>query len=254
MRVLGCLAGSADSISSAVSTFIVQSDRRSAFRKYRSSELSIFDHERNIEPGASDHAETGRVERPQRATFGSRRIVCEVLCASLMAVIVWGKPTWAIAQDASSNMGPPAGMLTTSPLATRSTRPAGIPLGSTEIAKRHLASVPLLLRKLRSSETCSGFAEPDRPLLCLTGVGFRAPRGSLAPTGQQYFVSASVAVVIGRVREFRMGATKSEVPASARLCLWPARASLAMRTLPTARRRSPIPEIPEFMLHRGIEP
>lgn len=87
--------------------------------------------------------------------FGSRRIVSTVLCASLMAGIAWGKPTWAVAQAASSDMGPPAGMLTTSPLATRSTRPAGIPLGSTEIATPGVS--PVAPSQATLMESCSGF-------------------------------------------------------------------------------------------------
>jgi hypothetical protein len=64
----------------------------------------------------------------------SHRIASTVLCASLMAGITWAEPTVAIAQTTSPDLQPPVGMRTTSPLATRSTRPAGIPLGSTEMA------------------------------------------------------------------------------------------------------------------------
>jgi hypothetical protein len=66
--------------------------------------------------------------------FGSRRIATMVLCAALMAGIAWVEPTAAIAQTTSPELQPPVRMRTTSPLATRSTRPAGIPLGSTEMA------------------------------------------------------------------------------------------------------------------------
>jgi hypothetical protein len=86
--------------------------------------------------------------------FGSRRIASTVLCASLMAGIAWGKPTWAIAQPASSDMQPLVGMLTTSPLATRSTRPAGIPLGSTEIATPGVS--PVAPSQGALTETCAG--------------------------------------------------------------------------------------------------
>jgi hypothetical protein len=112
--------------------------------------------------------------------FGSRRIASTVLCASLMAGIAWGKPTRAIAQAASSDMQPPVGMLTTSPLATRSTRPAGIPLVQPKV--RRPASVRSLLRKVRSRRPVPVPMEPDRPALCLTVVGFREPRRSPAPT------------------------------------------------------------------------
>jgi len=86
--------------------------------------------------------------------FGSRRIASTVLCASLTASIAWGKPTWAIAQATSSDIQPPVGMRTTSPLATRSTRPVGIPLGSTEMATRGVS--PVALSQSALMETCSG--------------------------------------------------------------------------------------------------
>jgi hypothetical protein len=65
--------------------------------------------------------------------FRPRRIASAALCASLIAGIAWLEPTAAIAQATSSNMQPLVGMDTTSPLTTRSTQPAGVPLGSTEI-------------------------------------------------------------------------------------------------------------------------
>jgi len=64
----------------------------------------------------------------------SCRIASTVLCASLLAFVVWIGPTGAVAQAISSTVQPPSGMGITSPLATRSSPPAGIPLGSTEIA------------------------------------------------------------------------------------------------------------------------
>jgi hypothetical protein len=52
----------------------------------------------------------------------------------LAAAILWLASAAAIAQTTVPGMQPPAGMLATSPLNPQSTRPVGIPLGSTEIA------------------------------------------------------------------------------------------------------------------------
>jgi hypothetical protein len=81
----------------------------------------------------------------------SRRVASTVLCASLIAGI---EPSVAIAQTSSSDLQPPVGMLTTSPLAPRSTRPAGIPLGSTEIATPGVSPVAPTQGAL--TETCAG--------------------------------------------------------------------------------------------------
>jgi hypothetical protein len=86
--------------------------------------------------------------------FRSRRIASTVLCAALMAGIAWVEPTAAIAQAAPANMQPPIGMRTTSPLATGSTRPAGIPLGSTEIATPGIS--PVAPSQSALMETCAG--------------------------------------------------------------------------------------------------
>jgi len=48
--------------------------------------------------------------------------------------MLWLLPGAAIAQTTVPGLQPPAGMLATSPLNPQSTRPVGIPLGSTEIA------------------------------------------------------------------------------------------------------------------------
>jgi hypothetical protein len=84
----------------------------------------------------------------------SRGIAATVLCASLMASIAWGEPTAAVAQTTLPDLQPPVGMRTTSPLATRSTRPAGIPLGSTEIATPGVS--PVAPSQGALTETCAG--------------------------------------------------------------------------------------------------
>ena len=52
----------------------------------------------------------------------------------LATAMLWLVPAVAMAQTTMPGMQPPAGMLATSPLNPQSTRPVGIPLGSTEIA------------------------------------------------------------------------------------------------------------------------
>jgi hypothetical protein len=52
----------------------------------------------------------------------------------LATAMLWLVPAAAVAQTMVPGMQPPAGMLATSPLNPQSTRPVGIPLGSTEIA------------------------------------------------------------------------------------------------------------------------
>ena len=55
------------------------------------------------------------------------------IAAMLVTSTLWLVSASAIAQTTMPGMQPPAGMLATSPLNPQSTRPVGIPLGSTEI-------------------------------------------------------------------------------------------------------------------------
>jgi len=63
---------------------------------------------------------------------GSHRLA--IRPCMLLAAGLWLVSAAAIAQTAMPGMQPSPGMLPTSPLNTQSTRPVGIPLGSTEIA------------------------------------------------------------------------------------------------------------------------
>ena len=74
---------------------------------------------------SSDHAESRR----------------RSLCASLTVGVMFLSPGPAIAQSIPSNMPPAAGMGATSPLSAGSAPPAGIPLGSTEIATPGISPV-----------------------------------------------------------------------------------------------------------------
>lgn len=86
--------------------------------------------------------------------FRPRKFVSTVLRASLIAGIAWVGPTTAIAQGTSPDLQPTAAMRATSPLAAQSTRPAGIPLGSTEIATPGIS--PVAPSQDALMQTCTG--------------------------------------------------------------------------------------------------
>lgn len=65
---------------------------------------------------------------------GSRRVFLMHPTTMLATGMLWLVSGAAIAQTTMPGMQPPAAMLATSPLNPQSTRPVGIPLGSTEIA------------------------------------------------------------------------------------------------------------------------
>jgi hypothetical protein len=95
--------------------------------------------------------------------FKSRRIAFAVLCTSLGIGAAWLPSVPAFAQAASSGVQPPAGMSVTSPmtspltfpLPSGSTQPAGIPLGSTEIATPGIS--PVTPSQSTLMESCAGF-------------------------------------------------------------------------------------------------
>jgi hypothetical protein len=101
--------------------------------------------------------------------FGPRRIPSAVLCASLIAGIAWAEPTMAIAQAPSPDMQPPVGMHMTSPLAARSAQPAGIPLGSTEIATPGIS--PIVPSQGSVLESCAGTDGAQSPGVPFDGGG-----------------------------------------------------------------------------------
>jgi hypothetical protein len=70
----------------------------------------------------------------------------------LAAAILWLASGAAIAQTTMPGMQPPAGMLATSPLNPQSTRPVGIPLGSTEIATPGISPIT----PAQSATGCAG--------------------------------------------------------------------------------------------------
>src|SRR4051812_37005860 len=62
-------------------------------------------------------------------------------CVMLAIAMLWLVPAAANAQTTMPGMQPPAGMLATSPLNPQSTRPVGIPLGSTEIVTQGISPI-----------------------------------------------------------------------------------------------------------------
>ncbi|WP_426614452.1 hypothetical protein [Bradyrhizobium sp. McL0616] len=70
----------------------------------------------------------------------------------LAAAMLWLAPAATIAQTTVPGMQPPAGMLATSPLNPQSTRPVGIPLGSTEVATPGVSP----LNPAQSTTGCAG--------------------------------------------------------------------------------------------------
>jgi len=70
----------------------------------------------------------------------------------LASGLLWLVSTAAIAQTTMPGTQPPAGMLATSPLNPQSTRPVGIPLGSTEIATPGISP----LNPAQSTTACAG--------------------------------------------------------------------------------------------------
>jgi hypothetical protein len=70
----------------------------------------------------------------------------------LAAAMLWLVPAAAIAQTTVPGMQPPTGMLATSPLNPQSTRPVGIPLGSTEITTPGISPI----NPAQSTMGCAG--------------------------------------------------------------------------------------------------
>jgi hypothetical protein len=181
----------------------------------------------------------------------SRRIASTVLCASLMASIAWVEPTAAIAQTTLPDLQPPVGMRTTSPLATRSTRPAGIPLGSTEIARPGVSPVApsqsALMEACAGSDGARSSGAPfdgggisgATPLSCADSRNISSPLPPPSSIG-------SVGIPMGATEIGGAGVSPAAPVAGPGLSSGVSPAN--------STRRSPTPAIPEAMLHRGIQP
>jgi hypothetical protein len=96
---------------------------------------------------------------------GSGKVTSLLLNATLTFGIGWLLPATVTAQITSPGMPPPVGMGATSPFASGATRPAGIPLGSTEIATPGLAAVG------PPPGTCAGSGNGGSPGALFDGGG-----------------------------------------------------------------------------------
>ena len=82
----------------------------------------------------------------------SRRFTLIPLAVALTAGMLWLVPAATSAQTTMPGMQPSTGMLATSPLNPQSTRPVGIPLGSTEITTPGISPI----NPAQSTMGCAG--------------------------------------------------------------------------------------------------
>jgi hypothetical protein len=85
----------------------------------------------------------------------------------LATAMLWLVPAAAIAQTTVPGIQPPTGMLATSPLNPQSTRPVGIPLGSTEIATPGISPI----NPMQSTTGCVGSGNPSSTGALFDGGG-----------------------------------------------------------------------------------
>lgn len=133
---------------------------------------------------------------------GLRRLAAMRPCM-LFAAGLWLVSAAAIAQTAMPGMQPSPGMLPTSPLNTQSTRPVGIPLGSTEIATPGTSP----LNPGQDMTNCPTSANSASPGALFDGGGF-AGTSSTACTGNMTTpLPLSSSTTVGRVG-IPLGATE----------------------------------------------
>ena len=106
--------------------------------------------------------------------FGSRRIASTVLCASLMAGIAWGKPTWAIACQAASSDIQPAGQMLHNVTAGDAIHTAGRHSARFNRDRNARRQSGRSFARCARGEPAPVPTEPDRPALCSTVVDLRA--------------------------------------------------------------------------------
>jgi len=92
----------------------------------------------------------------------------------LAAAMLWLVLAAAIAQTTVPGMQPPTGMLATSPLNPQSTRPTGIPLGSTEITTPGISPI----NPVQGMTGCPGSGNAASPGAVFDGGGLS---GGIAP-------------------------------------------------------------------------
>ena len=108
-----------------------------------------------------------------------RRFASTLLGAAVAFWLVWLPPVAAVAQTALPTMPPSIGMLTTSPLNMGSTRPEGIPLGSTEIATPGVSPIT----PLQGATNCAASGNPASSGSLFDGGGLSGSSSPGCPNG-----------------------------------------------------------------------
>lgn len=126
---------------------------------------------------------------------GSHRFAIIRSGAMLATGMLWLVPAAAIAQTTVPGMQPTAGMLATSPLNPQSTRPVGIPLGSTEIATPGVSP----LNPAQSTAACAGSGIASSSGALFDGGGLSGPSSTNCGGGTAAASSLPSASTVGRV-------------------------------------------------------
>ncbi|MET4039920.1 hypothetical protein ABIC03_001605 [Bradyrhizobium sp. RT6a] len=140
----------------------------------------------------------GRAKRSR-----SRRFTLTHLGATLATGILWLTSAAAIAQTTMPGMQPPAGMLATSPLNPQSTRPVGIPLGSTEIATPGISPI----NPAQSTIACAGSGNAPSSGTLFDGGGLSGTSSTTCAGSTATVSSLPSTATVGRVG-IPLGATE----------------------------------------------
>lgn len=118
-------------------------------------------------------------EQPSSNRSRYRRFTSMLLGAALAFGLIWLPTVAVIAQTALPTMPPSIGMLSTSPLNMGSTRPEGIPLGSTEIATPGVSPIT----PLQGTTNCAAPGNPGSSGALFDGGGLSGSSSLACPNG-----------------------------------------------------------------------
>ena len=118
-------------------------------------------------------------EQPSSNRSRHRRLTSMLLGAALAFGLICLPPIAAIAQMALPTMPPSIGMPSTSPLNMGSTRPEGIPLGSTEIATPGVSPIT----PSQGTTNCSASGDPGSSGALFDGGGLSGSSSLGCPNG-----------------------------------------------------------------------
>jgi hypothetical protein len=121
----------------------------------------------------------------------------------LATAILWLVPAAAIAQTTVPGMQPPTGMLATSPLNPQSTRPVGIPLGSTEITTPGISPI----NPAQSTMGCAGSGDAASTGALFDGGGLSGGSSTNCAGSTAAVSSLPSTATVGRVG-IPLGATE----------------------------------------------